>query len=291
MATVAASTFASPDLIFHTAQWKCCPYFCLSNLCYPVRYSDNSMVISRAKNRNSPFVPVVRGNSIRNGSDFGNSVDDIDDDFFEEDLEEEESELYIGDGSGGGGIMLAGTWWDKEALALAERVSISFDKDLSIYAFRTFSNSTIRVRIEKLSSKYGSLSMTDIEDFSSAYRALLDEAEQLGTMPENISLEVSSPGIERIVQIPGDLERFKDLPMYVRYNTGEVETGSSQESDGILNLISFDLDARFCTWCLADVRANREKAGKGKPLSKKQREWRLQTPFESLRLVRRYSEC
>lgn len=61
--------------------------------------------------------------------------------------------LKVGDGGGGGGISLAGTWWDKEALRIAEEVSLSFDGDLKIYAFRTMSNSTIQVRIEKLSKK------------------------------------------------------------------------------------------------------------------------------------------
>lgn len=59
----------------------------------------------------------------------------------------------VGDGAGGGGISLAGTWWDKEALTIAEEVCHSFDGDLGIYAFKTLSNSTIQVRIEKLSNK------------------------------------------------------------------------------------------------------------------------------------------
>lgn len=61
--------------------------------------------------------------------------------------------LKVGDGGAGGGISLAGTWWDKEALAIAEDVCLSFDGDLKIYAFRTLPNSTIKVRIEKMSNK------------------------------------------------------------------------------------------------------------------------------------------
>lgn len=38
--------------------------------------------------------------------------------------------------------------------------------------------------------RYGSPSMTDIEDFSSAYRACLDEAVVAGAIPDNYSLEV-----------------------------------------------------------------------------------------------------
>ncbi|XXG51903.1 hypothetical protein AAC387_Pa03g0365 [Persea americana] len=110
--------------------------------------------------------------------------------------------------------------------------------------------------IENMANKYGSPSMTDIEDFSSAYCARLDEAEVAGAIPDNYSLEVSSPEVERIVQIPQELDRFKDKPMYVN-----------------------------------GCEKNREQAGKGRPLSKKQRERQLQMPFDSLRLVRLYSDC
>lgn len=101
---------------------------------------------------------------------------------------------------------------------------------------------------------------------------------------------MSSPGVERVVRVPQDLDRFKDRPMYVKYVTKVDETGCSSESDGVFRLVSFDLETSSCIWGLADVRINREKAGKGRPLNKKQREWRLNTPFDSLTLVRFYSE-
>nr|GEZ44924.1 ribosome maturation factor RimP [Tanacetum cinerariifolium] len=137
----------------------------------------------------------------------------------------------------------------------------------------------------------GSPDMEDIEAFSKAYQARLNEAEAAGSIPVDISLEVSSPGLERVVRIPQDLERFKERPMYVKYMTPvDNDATSSSERDGVLRLDSFDLEAKCCTWGLADVRVNREKAGKGRPLSKKQREWRLNTPFESLLLVRIHAE-
>ncbi|KAK3144719.1 hypothetical protein QOZ80_4AG0316880 [Eleusine coracana subsp. coracana] len=219
--------------------------------------------------------------------------DDDDDDYsFEDDFEtDDEQELYAGDGGAGGGISLAGTWWDKEALALAEQVSASFDDDLKIYAFKTAANLTIRVRIEKMSTRYGSPTIDDIEAYTIAYRSKLDDAESAGKIPKNISLEVSSPGVERVIRVPEELERFKERAMYVRYTITNDETATSQEGDGMLRLISYDMDLRECTWGIADVKINRQQAGKGRPLSKKQREWRLQTPFESLKLVRLYSEC
>ncbi|KAL1208689.1 hypothetical protein V5N11_012503 [Cardamine amara subsp. amara] len=213
---------------------------------------------------------------------------DEDDDFnLEEEFDESEEELYAGDGGGGGGIKLAGILWDKEALSLAEKVCESFDGDLGIYAFKTLPNSTIQVRIERLTNKSGSPTMQDIESYSTMYREKLAEAELAKTIPDNFSLEVSSPGVERVVRIPQDLDRYKDRAMYVRYTNKEAET----ECDGIFRLVSFDVEAKSCIWGIADIRINREKAGKGRPLSKKQREWRLETAFESLRLVRLHSEC
>lgn len=210
---------------------------------------------------------------------------DEEDDFYLE--EEEEEELYAGDGGGGGGIKLAGTTWDKEALSLAEKSCESFNCELGIYAFKTLPNSTVQVRIERLSNKSGSPTMEDIEAYSKIYRAKLSEAELAKSIPDNISLEVSSPGVERVVRVPQDLDRYKDRSMYVRYANEESET----EGDGIFRLVSFDVEAKSCVWGIADIRVNREKAGKGRPLSKKQREWRLETSFESLRLVRLHSEC
>ncbi|KAL4575343.1 hypothetical protein LXL04_022185 [Taraxacum kok-saghyz] len=207
--------------------------------------------------------------------------DDIDADYLLED-----AEPRAGDGSGGGGISLAGTKWDEQVLAIAEQVLMSFNGELGIYAFRTFQHSAIRVRIERLTNKSGSPTMEDIEVFAKAYRERLNEAEAAGSIPDNISIEVSSPGLERVVRVPDDLERFKDRTMYVKYTT-DVD---DEERDGVFRLESFDLETRRCIWGLADVKVNREKAGKGRPLNKKQREWRLDTPFESLVLVRIYAD-
>lgn len=76
-------------------------------------------------------------------------------------------------------------------MALAEKVCESFDGDLGIYAFKTLPNSTIQVRIERLTNKSGSPTMEDIESYSTIYRAKLAEAELAKSIPDNISLEVS----------------------------------------------------------------------------------------------------
>ncbi|KAL9245100.1 hypothetical protein vseg_018790 [Gypsophila vaccaria] len=243
------------------------------------------------------FTEEIVDESFEVGIEDDNDDDDLideefldEEDYFEDEDVTENAEVYAGDGAEGGGISLAGTWWDKEALTIAENVTESFEGDLGMYAFRTLVNATIQVRIEKLSTKSGSPSMSDIEAFSIAYRTRLDEAELAKTLPENISLEVSSPGVERVIRVPQDFDRFKERPMYVRYITDVADVVTSIENDGVFRLVSFDLEINSCTWGLADVRINREKAGKGRPMSKKQREWRLTTPFDSIRLVRIYSE-
>ncbi|XP_030528412.1 uncharacterized protein LOC115739443 isoform X1 [Rhodamnia argentea] len=270
----------------------------------PTATAPTRAFTSLAKKRDSRPEPVLEPTIVEEVSvdvDDGDEVvfdnfdddaleDEYDDGSFEDEYLEEDAEVYVGDAGGGGGISLAGTWWDKEALVIAEVVSQSFDGDLKIYSFKTLSNCTIQVRIEKLSKRYGSPSMEDIEAFSATYRARLDEAEAAKSVPENLSLEVSSPGVERVIRVPLDFDRFMDRPMFVKYVAETDTSGSSSEGDGIFKLVSVDMETNCCTWGLADVRANREKAGKGRPLSKKQREWRLTTSFKSLRLVRLYSE-
>ncbi|CAM8939495.1 unnamed protein product [Rhodiola kirilowii] len=263
--------------------------------------------VAHARKKSSPVEPVLKPEIIEevyeDDEDEDHFIhDEFEDDefmddgdidgFIEDDFEGESVELFVGDGSGGGGIRFAGTPWDEEALAIAEDVLLAFDGDLQIYAFRTLVNSLIQVRIEKMSNKSGSPGMDDIEAFSRAYREKLDEAELSGSIPKNISLEVSSPGLERVVRIPQDLDRFKERNMYVKYVTfsNEDVTSLPVDSDGVFRLVSFDLETKCCTWGIADVKINREKAGKGKPLNKKQKDWRLTTPFDSLRLVRIYAD-
>ncbi|CAM0904576.1 unnamed protein product [Alopecurus aequalis] len=230
----------------------------------------------------------VSGEDIVDEDDYEDDGDyDFEDDFESDD----EQDLYVGDGGAGGGVSLAGTWWGKEALALAEQVSESFDGDLKIYAFKATANLEIRVRIEKMSTRYGSPTIDDIEAYTIALRAKLDDAESAGRTPKNISLEVSSPGVERVIRVPDELERFKERAMYVRYIATGEDVAMPQEADGVFRLISYDVDLCECVWGIADVKINRQQTCKGRPLSKKQREWRLQTPFKALKLVRVYSEC
>lgn len=105
--------------------------------------------------------------------------------------------------------------------------------------------------------------------------------------------QVSSPGAERVVRVPDQLMRFKDLPMLVRYEeapSNENTKSSPLVKDSILELESFEIESGKSVWRLANVRANREQAGKGRGLTKKQKEWRAEIPLSSLRLVRLYMD-
>ncbi|KAL2632837.1 hypothetical protein R1flu_004316 [Riccia fluitans] len=215
-------------------------------------------------------------------SDIENAFEEFDDEELDDDFwEEEEGEAMVGDGGDGGGVALGETQWGKKALELAEVVLKDMGTDFAFYAFKTLPDGQIRVRLDKMSDQYGSPSMNEIENFIKKYRAILDNCE---VIPDNISVEVSSPGAERMVKIPDELERFKQLPMYVQYyedDSGKVE------KDGVLELDSFD-SSGMTVWKLANVKLNRELSGKGRPLNSKQRKWRAQVPANSLKLVRLY---
>uniref|UniRef100_A0A804NQC4 Uncharacterized protein n=1 Tax=Zea mays TaxID=4577 RepID=A0A804NQC4_MAIZE len=105
---------------------------------------------------------------------------------------------------------------------------------------------------------------------------------------ENIEVpEASLPsGMQSSGFLHSDSNVHHKQRVNVRYSTTSDEATTPQEGDGVLTLISYDMDLRECTWGIVDVKINRQQSSKGKPLSKKQREWRLQTPFESLKLVR-----
>jgi ribosome maturation factor RimP len=104
-------------------------------------------------------------------------------------------------------------------------------------------------------------------------------------------LQVSSPGAERLLKVPEDLDRFKDMAMRVQYHVeGDNDLVARQNllKDGIFLLELVDVHAEHCVWKLADVKENRAEAGKGRPLNRKQRDWRLQTSFQTVKKATLY---
>ncbi|TVT97880.1 hypothetical protein EJB05_56842, partial [Eragrostis curvula] len=178
-----------------------------------------------------------------------------------EDSEDEGVEPEIGDGGDGGGVVLRDFKWGERALAAAKEVLAEhFSEDFAMFAFKLSPKGYVYVRLDKLTNMYGCPG-------------------------------VSSPGAERLIKVPDDLDRFKDMAMRVQYHVeGDNDLVPKQNllKDGIFFLESVDVQAEHCTWKLADVKENRAEAGKGRPMNRKQKDWRLQTSFKAVKKATLY---
>lgn len=99
-------------------------------------------------------------------------------------------------------------------------------------------------------------------------------------------MKVSSPGAERLLKVPDDLYRFKDMPMRVDYI--EDLDARSPEKFGVFYLESIETETGRCVWRLADVKENRDPSAKGRPLSRKLKDWRLDLPYAMFKRVTLY---
>lgn len=102
---------------------------------------------------------------------------------------------------------------------------------------------------------------------------------------KNYIFKVSSPGAERLLKVPDDLDRFKEMPLRVSY-LEDVEL--PLEKNGVFLLESIETES--CIWKLAYVKENRDPLSKGRPLSRKQKDWRLELPFVMHKKVSLYLE-
>lgn len=156
--------------------------------------------------------------------------------------------------------------------------------------------------------------MDELEEFSRELKKRLDDAGAAKVVPEDLALEVktvfplikqmlgsfsskicfrvdgtvkvSSPGAERLLRVPQDLQRFKEMPMTVSY---EEETNSRKAvKSAVFLLESLDAESENCIWKLADVRENRDPESKGRPLSRKQKDLRIKLPFTAHRKISLY---
>ena len=95
---------------------------------------------------------------------------------------------------------------------------------------------------------------------------------------------MSSPGAERLLKVPDDLERFREVPLVVDYKVDNDER--STRCLGYFLLDAVEPESRLAVWKLADVKENR--TGKGRPFNRQQRDWRLKLPFHLIASVRLY---
>ncbi|KAF3541370.1 hypothetical protein F2Q69_00020296 [Brassica cretica] len=205
-----------------------------------------------------------------------------------DDWEEEEYEVEakLGDGGDGGGVVLRGVPWGERVLSIASQVLKESEKDLQLFAFRTSPRGYVYIRLDKPSHEYGCPSMDELEEFSREYKKRLDDAGDAQVVPEDLALEVSSPGAERLLKVPEDLHRFKEMPMTVSY---EEEANSRKTvKSTVLLLESVDAESEICIWKLADVRENRDPESKGRPLSRKQKDLRFKLPFSVHMMITLY---
>ncbi|KAH1031455.1 hypothetical protein J1N35_043629 [Gossypium stocksii] len=216
-----------------------------------------------------------------------NGTAEDDGEFTDEWEEEDETvEPKVGDGGDGGGVVLQGVPWGESALSIAHDALKLFCDDIKLYAFKTTPRGYIYVRLDKLSDEYGCPSMEELQSYSQEYKKRLDEAGERREIPDDLALQVSSPGAERILKVPDDLDRFKDMAMRVCY----IEDAGSNytEKSGVFLLDS--VEEENCVWKLAEVKENRDPNSKGRPFSRKQKDWRLKLPFDKHKMIMLYLE-
>ena len=108
----------------------------------------------------------------------------------------------------------------------------------------------IYIYLDKITDQYGSPTIQDCENFSHLFSLKLGVLEQKNEILANYSVEVSSPGAERKIRLPDDLDRFKEHPMRVIYHDdGKVKTGILK----LLEKREYEL-----LWQIADVKKNRK---------------------------------
>ncbi|WP_243393422.1 ribosome maturation factor RimP [Leptospira perolatii] len=87
----------------------------------------------------------------------------------------------------------------------------------------------IEVELDHLENRFGSVSLLECEQVS---RKLKEELERIS--PDlDYTLKVSSAGAERSLDLPGDLDRFRGIPVRLVYR---VE-GSDTQKEGVFKIL------------------------------------------------------
>ncbi|CAK0786450.1 hypothetical protein CVIRNUC_009663 [Coccomyxa viridis] len=197
----------------------------------------------------------------------------------ESELDEEEEPPIASTSGEGPFIEVAGMpSWGNAALDAAQSVlGMPELQGLQLYSFRAAAKrDRLYIRLDKLEDQYGSPTLDEVSIFSRNFYSAL-EAKVGEKAAGELSVEVSSPGAERIVRVPSELQRFQALPMLVTHE-GEAEKGSQ-----VLQLLELNTEAGTSVWGLANVRANRDKKQK---LTKKQEAQRFEIPLSTIKQAR-----
>ncbi|EEH54544.1 uncharacterized protein MICPUCDRAFT_60600 [Micromonas pusilla CCMP1545] len=173
-------------------------------------------------------------------------------------------------------INTSGTDWGELALR-SMRTTLSddeFNGELEIYSFKvSVERRRVYASVDAVKDKFGSPTLDQLGEVSRKFNALLEEE----NFPEDVALEVASPGAERALRLPDDLPRFRNLTMKVTYAAAAEDDGAEGTRTRVMDVVDVDGDA--VEFKLADVPENRPQAKKGQGMNKKQREWRLKIPI------------
>ena len=229
----------------------------------------------------------------------GAKKEDDDSDIVWEEEEEEEEEIededinvvyanYNEKDVQGGNIDTASTPWGELALecvraVLADEKNMDeFEGKLKLFAFKAIpSTKRIMISVDDLDDQYGS---PNLDDLIAVSRKLNELAESKG-FPDDVAIEVASPGAERKLTIPEDLSRFRELKMKVVYKDNENDNLENETM--ILNVEDFEEENGLVVFRLADVQENRPPK-KGMPMSKKKKEWRKKVKYADIASVNLY---
>ena len=229
--------------------------------------------------RTSRFVTVAA--NARNASeeeDEEEEEEDDEDEVLDEDFDVEEEVSAEDEASEGGAIDTAGTAYGELALNALRRAldAEPFAGDYEVHSFKVnTSRRRVLASVDKLSDKYGSPTLDELTAIVRAHNAILDER----GFPEDVAVELASPGATRTLRVPRELARFRELVMDVTYK-GEAENPESKTTVTKVMEIT-DITDSEVEWKLADVPANRP-AKKGMGMNKKSREWRLRMPLDAV---------
>lgn len=185
-------------------------------------------------------------------------------------------------------VNVGGADWGEAALrAIRTALEQPAMSGLAIYSVRAIlRGSRLNIALDKLDDKYGSPSLEDIAEFQRCLQKQLQEVMGLDEAGQ-VQVEVSSPGAERQVRFPEDLQRFANLPMRVEYMATSEEELPPKLNVAILLFAKMDNQAQIITWHLANVRVNRPK-GKGSKLTRRQLQEELSISVADLRQVNLY---
>jgi len=215
----------------------------------------------------------VRAKKASSKSKGGGDEDEDEEDVLDEDFDVEEEVTLDEDFEGGNGedIDTAGTEYGALALECL-RKALEEDGLKGEYDIFSFKVNTARKRvlvsIDKLQDKYGSPTLDELTTIVRAHNVILDSR----GFPDDVAIEVASPGATRKLRVPQELARFRDLMMEVSYKdpeSAEVVTKTMEITD----VTDDDVE-----WKLADVESNRS-GKKGQGMNKKSREWRMRMPL------------